>query len=67
MELAAAAAAAEATSAHGEDEAGVQRSKSSRIVTLGLGTARPKMALERWTHPKPQRRACSPRYWGTIV
>jgi hypothetical protein len=35
-----------------------------RIVTLwvGFGTARQKMALERWTNPKPQRRARSPRY-----
>jgi hypothetical protein len=33
-----------------------------RIVTLGIGTARQKMVLERWTNPKPQRRTRSPRY-----
>jgi hypothetical protein len=33
-----------------------------RIVTLGFGTARQKMVLERWTNPKPQRRTRSPRY-----
>jgi hypothetical protein len=36
-----------------------------RIVTLRFGTARQKMALERWTNPKPQRRArwgLGPRY-----
>ena len=27
-----------------------------RIVTLGFGTGQQKMALERWTNPKPQRR-----------
>jgi hypothetical protein len=36
--------------------------KKWRIVTLRFGTARQKMALERWTNPKPQRRTCSPRY-----
>jgi hypothetical protein len=33
-----------------------------RIVTIRFGTARKKLALERWTHPKPQRRKCSPLY-----
>jgi hypothetical protein len=33
-----------------------------RIVTCGFGTARQKMALERWTNPKPQRSTRSPRY-----
>jgi hypothetical protein len=33
-----------------------------RIVTLGFGTGRQRMALERWTHPKRPRRAWSPRY-----
>jgi hypothetical protein len=33
-----------------------------RIVTLGWGTGRHKMALERGTKPKHSRRACSPRY-----
>jgi hypothetical protein len=33
-----------------------------RIVTLRFRTGRQRMALERWTNPKPQRRACSPRY-----
>jgi hypothetical protein len=27
--------------------------KKLRIVILGFGTARQKMALERWTNPKP--------------
>jgi hypothetical protein len=35
-----------------------------RIVTLGFGTARQRMALERWTNPKPQRRTCSAQYTG---
>jgi hypothetical protein len=33
-----------------------------RIVTLGFGTARQRMALERWTSPKPPRRTRSPRH-----
>jgi hypothetical protein len=33
-----------------------------RIVTLGFGTARQRMALERWTNPKPQRRTHSHLY-----
>jgi hypothetical protein len=36
--------------------------KQLRIVTLGFGTARQRMVLERWTNPKPQRRTRSPRY-----
>jgi hypothetical protein len=35
--------------------------KKLRIVTYGFGTARQKMALERGTNRKPQRRTCSPR------
>jgi hypothetical protein len=30
--------------------------KKIAIVTLGLGTGRQRMVLERWTNPKPQRR-----------
>jgi hypothetical protein len=33
-----------------------------RIVTLGFGTARQKMVLERGTNPKHPRRTCSSRY-----
>jgi hypothetical protein len=44
------------------------RCKKLRIVTLGFGTGRQKMALERGTTPKRSRRACSRRYglhsWG---
>jgi hypothetical protein len=36
--------------------------KGANRHTLRFGTARQKAALERWTHPKPQRRARSPRY-----
>jgi hypothetical protein len=36
--------------------------QKSRIVTLRFGTGRQKLFLERWTHPKPQRRTRSPRY-----
>jgi hypothetical protein len=32
------------------------------IVTSGFGTARQKLALERWTHSKLSRCTCSPRY-----
>ena len=39
----------------------IRRCKSGESKPLGLGTARQKMALERWTNPKPQRRTCSPR------
>jgi hypothetical protein len=35
--------------------------KESRIVTLRFGTARQRMALERWTSPTLSRRTCSPR------
>jgi hypothetical protein len=35
-----------------------------RIATLRFGTARQKMALERRTNPKRQRRTWSPRYGG---
>jgi membrane-associated HD superfamily phosphohydrolase len=30
-----------------------------RIVTLGWGTGRQKMALQRWTNPKRSRRTCT--------
>jgi hypothetical protein len=30
--------------------------------SIGFGTARQRMVLERWTNPKPQRRTRSPRY-----
>ena len=33
--------------------------KKIAIVTLGLGTGRQRMVLERWTNPKPQRRTYS--------
>jgi hypothetical protein len=36
--------------------------KVKRIVTLGFGTARQRMVLERWTNTKPQRCTRSPRY-----
>ena len=36
--------------------------KKSRIVTLGFGTERQKMALERRTKPKRSRRTCSSMY-----
>jgi hypothetical protein len=36
--------------------------KTLRIVALRFGTARQRMALERWTNPKPQRRTRSSRY-----
>ena len=53
-------------SATGRDPVRTHRARSAmkklRIVTLGLGTARQKMAVERWTNPKPQRGTCSPRY-----
>jgi hypothetical protein len=32
----------------------IQRWKRLRIVTLGFGTGRQKMILERWTNPKSQ-------------
>ena len=37
--------------------------KKSRIVTLRFGTARQKMALERWTNPILSRRTRILRYW----
>jgi hypothetical protein len=40
----------------------MQRWESLRIVTLGVGTARQRMVLGRWTNPKPQRRTLSPQY-----
>ena len=40
----------------------VPQQRKSRIGRLGFGTGRQKMALERWTIPKLQRRTCSPRY-----
>ena len=36
--------------------------KELRIVTLGFGTGRQKMLLERWTNPKLSRRACTCEY-----
>jgi hypothetical protein len=36
--------------------------KELRIVTLGFGTGRQKMALERWTKPTLSRRACTCEY-----
>jgi hypothetical protein len=36
--------------------------KHMRIVTLGFGTGRQKMALERWTTPKLSRRTCAYEY-----
>jgi hypothetical protein len=36
--------------------------KKLRIVTLGFGTGRQRMVLERATNPKRSRRTCSPRY-----
>jgi hypothetical protein len=36
--------------------------KRLRIVTLGFGAGRQKLALGRWTNPKLPRRTCSPRY-----
>jgi hypothetical protein len=45
----------------------LQRCKTLRIVTLGFGTGRQRLVLERWTNPKPQRRKCKPPVRGTIV
>jgi hypothetical protein len=39
-----------------------RRDEKLRLVTLAFGTARQRMALGRWTNPKPQRRTRSPRY-----
>jgi hypothetical protein len=36
--------------------------QQSRIVTLGFGTGRQKMALERWTNPTLSRRTCTCEY-----
>jgi hypothetical protein len=41
---------------------GAQRRNSCSNRDFGLGTARQETALERWTNPKPRRRACSCRY-----
>ena len=36
--------------------------KSVRIITVGFGTRRQRMVVERGTNPKRSRRTCSPRY-----
>jgi hypothetical protein len=40
----------------------LQRCESCESQRFGFGTARQRVALERWTNPKPQRRARSLRY-----